>query len=66
LQDGKLATSAKVSKNEIDWAKMTLQGGNGGEGDGQIDSSSTSSAAALAQSNMAQIDLMLYRFIEHR
>lgn len=55
-----------MSKNEIDWAKMTLQGGNGADGDGQIDSSSLSSTAALAQSNMAQIDLMLYRFIEHR
>ena len=66
MQDGRLATSAKVSKNEIDWAKMTLQGANGADGDGQIDSSSLSSTAALALSNMAQIDLMLYRFIEHR
>lgn len=49
---------------------MTLQGGaNGADTDGsQIDTSMTaqSAAAMLAQNNMAQIDLMLYRFIEHR
>lgn len=59
LQDGRLATRAKVSKGEIDWAKMTLQG-QPQEPEEQIDSSGGQ------QSNMAQIDLMLYRFIEHR
>lgn len=58
LQDARLATRAKISKGEIDWAKMTLEGQ--GVEEGQIDSSGSQ------QSNMAQIDLMLYRFIEHR
>ena len=54
-----MATRAKVSKGEIDWAKMTLQGQGKDDAD-QIDSSGSQ------QSNMAQIDLMLYKFIEHR
>ena len=63
LQDSKLANQAKVSKSEIDWSKMT-----GSPEAGQIDSSQSNAQAhaLLAQNNMAQIDLMLYRFIEHR
>ena len=72
MQDGHLATTAKVSKNEIDWAKMTLLGqGSNADGESQIDSSSVGkstlpSHSLISQGNMAQIDLMLYRFIEHR
>ena len=73
MQDGHLATTAKVSKNEIDWAKMTLlgQGSNADGESSQIYSSSIGKSTLpaqllISQGNMAQIDLMLYRFIEHR
>ena len=52
-----------MSKSEIDWSKIS-----GSPDAGQIDSSQSNAQAhaLLAQNNMAQIDLMLYRFIEHR
>lgn len=52
-----MADRAKVSKGEIDWAKMTLQG-TAEEAQDQISS-------GTQQNKMAQIDLMLYKFIEH-
>ena len=54
LQDSRLANAAKVSKSDIDWAKMTLQKEVKGE-DG----------LESQQRDTAQIDLMLLKFIEY-